>query len=267
MIASVAAAGRGMSMLNDGQLLRYHRQILLPGWDVAGQEALAASTVLVVGMGGLGCPLAQYLAAAGVGRLILADFDVVEITNLQRQILHHEADVGRLKVDSAADKLQAINSAVQVDVIARAVDAEVLALLLPEVDVVADCCDNFATREVVSAAAWVAGKPVVSAAAIGWQGQLAVFDPRQAHSACYRCLYPVAADEAQTCSEAGVMATTVAVIGSWQAQEVLKVVAGAGETLAGRLLLWDGLVNEVRCVRTPRDPACPVCSVQGVGNT
>lgn len=251
-------------MLSDEQLLRYNRQILLPDWDVAGQEKLAAATVLVVGLGGLGCPLAQYLAAAGVGRLILCDFDHVEITNLQRQVLHHDADIGRYKVESAADKLRVINPGVRVETINRAVDAELLARLLPEVDVVADCCDNFATRDTVAAAAWSIGRPLVSAAAIGWQGQLAVFDPRRAESACYRCLYPAADEEALTCSEAGVMATTVAVIGSWQAQEVLKVIAGVGETLTGRLLLWDGQVNEVRRVRTPRDPVCPVCSVQGV---
>jgi len=252
-------------MLSDAQLLRYNRQILLPGWDLPAQEKLAAATVLVVGLGGLGCPLAQYLAAAGVGRLILCDFDHVEITNLQRQVLHHDADIGRLKVESAADKLRLINPGVRVEACARAVDGELLARWLPEVDVVADCCDNFATRDLVSAAAWRAGKPLVSAAAIGWQGQLAVFDPRRAASACYRCLYPAADEEAPTCSEAGVMATTVAVIGSWQAQETLKVIAGVGEPLTGQLLLWDGQVNEVRRVRTPRDPACPVCSVQGVG--
>lgn len=251
-------------MLSDDQLLRYNRQILLPGWDVAAQEKLAAATVLVIGLGGLGCPLAQYLAAAGVGRLILCDFDHVEVTNLQRQILHHDGDIGRFKVDSAADKLRLINPGVQVDVLPRQVDEALLAQLLPEVDVVADCCDNFATRELASAAAWAAGKPLVSAAAIAWQGQLAVFDPRRHDSACYRCLYPAADDEALTCSEAGVMATTVAVIGSWQAQEVLKVIAGVGKPLTGQLLLWDGQVNEVRCVRTPRDPACPVCSVRGV---
>lgn len=247
-------------MLSDAELLRYHRQILLPQWDIAAQERLAAATVLVVGLGGLGCPLAQYLAAAGVGRLVLADFDVVEVTNLQRQVLHHDADIGRLKVDSAADKLRHINPAVRIEVVAQAVDADVLARWLPEVDVVADCCDNFATRDLVSASAWVAGKPLVSAAAIGWQGQLAVFDPRRPRSPCYRCLYPVADEAALTCSEAGVMATTVAVIGSWQAQEVLKVVAGVGETLTGQLLLWDGLVNEVRRLRAPSDPVCPVCS-------
>lgn len=251
-------------MLSDEQLLRYNRQILLPDWDIAAQEKLAAATVLVIGLGGLGCPLAQYLAAAGVGRLILCDFDRVEVTNLQRQILHHDADVGRYKVDSAADKLRVINPGVRVDVLPQALDAALLAQVLPAVDVVADCCDNFATRELANAAAWAAGRPLVSAAAIAWQGQLAVFDPRRTESACYRCLYPAADDEALTCSEAGVMATTVAVIGSWQAQEVLKVIAGVGKPLTGQLLLWDGQVNEVRRVRTPRDPGCPVCSVQGV---
>lgn len=250
-------------MLDDDQLLRYHRQILLPEWDIAGQEKLSAATVLVVGMGGLGCPLAQYLAAAGAGRLILSDFDTVEVTNLQRQVLHHEADVGRLKVESAAAKLRALNGGVRVEVLAEVVDDALLARWLPEVDVVADCCDNFATRERVAAAAWRAGVPLVSGAAIGWQGQLAVFDPRARESACYHCLYPPGGDdEAPTCSENGVMATTVAVIGSWQAQEVLKVIAGTGTTLSGRLLCWDGLRNDVRKLHAARDPACPVCSAR-----
>ncbi len=252
-------------MLNDAQLLRYNRQILLPGWDIVAQEKLASATVLVVGLGGLGCPLAQYLASAGVGRLILCDFDRVEVTNLQRQVLHHDADVGRYKVDSAADKLRVINPDVRIDTLSQPLDEALLTQWLPEVDVVADCCDNFATRELVNALTWAAARPLVSAAAIAWQGQLAVFDRRRGDSACYRCLYPAADDEALTCSESGVMATTVAVIGSWQAQEVLKVIAGVGQTLTGQLLLWDGQVNEVRRVRTPRDPACPVCSVQGVG--
>lgn len=249
-------------MLNDDQLLRYNRQILLPSWDIAAQTRLAEASVLVVGLGGLGCPLAQQLVLAGVGRLVLADFDTVELSNLQRQMLHHDADIGRYKVDSARDSLLALRSDVVIDTLPQRVDEALLQELLGSVDAVADCCDNFATRELISRVTWRLEKPVISAAAIAWQGQLAVFDARQPASACYRCLYPESDDAALTCSEAGVMATTVAVMGSWQAQEVLKVLTGTGEALCGQLLLWDGRVNDIRRVRTPRDPACPVCSIQ-----
>lgn len=252
-------------MLNDDQLLRYNRQILLPSWDIAAQTRLAGASVLVVGLGGLGCPLAQQLVLAGVGRLVLADFDRVELSNLQRQMLHHDADIGRFKVESARDSLLALRSDVVIEVLPQRVDEALLQELLHSVDAVADCCDNFATRELINRCAWQARTPVVSAAAIGWQGQLAVFDATQPQSACYRCLYPESDDAALTCSDSGVMATTVAVMGSWQAQEVLKVLTGSGQTLCGQLLLWDGMVNDIRRVRTPKDPACPVCSIQGAG--
>mgnify|MGYP003461020431 FL=1 len=250
-------------MLTDDQLLRYNRQILLPSWDIAAQTRLATASVLVVGLGGLGCPLAQQLTLAGVGRLLLADFDRVELSNLQRQMLHHDADIGRYKVESARDSLVALRADVIVDVLAERMEEASLLRALARVDVVADCSDNFATRELINRCAWRLKKPVVSAAAIAWQGQLSVFDANHSGSACYRCLYPASDDAALTCSENGVMTTTVAVMGSWQAQEVLKVLTGTGESLCGHLLLWDGRVNEVRRVRTPRDPACPVCSNQG----
>ncbi len=250
-------------MLSDDMLLRYHRQILLPSWDVAGQEALHNACVLIVGLGGLGSALSQYLVAAGVGRVKLVDFDHVEVTNLQRQPIHGEADVGRLKVVSAGHSLRAINSHCVIEEFAQALNADCFTELTQEVDVIADCCDNFATRDLINALAWPAGIPVVSAAAIGWQGQLAVFDPRRAESACYRCVYPDVDEAAASCNEAGVMAPTVAVIGSWQAQEVLKVIANIGDSLVGQLLLWDGFSNEVRRLRTPRDPACAVCAHHG----
>ncbi|MDP1541395.1 MAG: molybdopterin-synthase adenylyltransferase MoeB [Moraxellaceae bacterium] len=247
-------------MLSDDELLRYHRQILLPNWDVAGQEALRSATVMIVGLGGLGSVLSQYLVAAGVGCVKLVDFDRVEVTNLQRQPIHNEASVGVLKVDSAAQALRALNSYCQIETCSQALNAENFAELSVAVDVIADCCDNFATRDLINALAWPAGIPVVSAAAIGWQGQLAVFDPRQANSACYRCVYPAVDEEGASCSEVGVMASTVAVMGSWQAQEVLKVIANIGQSLVGQLLLWDGFSNEVRRLRTPRDPNCAVCA-------
>lgn len=246
--------------LSDAELLRYHRQILLPSWDIAAQERLKAATVMIIGLGGLGCPVAQYLAAAGVGRLILIDDDHVEISNLQRQPLHTDADIGRPKVQSAADALRAINPQVQLVTVAERADARLLAHWLPEVAVIADCCDNFATRDLINAAAWAARVPVVSAAAIGWQGQLSVFDARVPNSPCYRCLYPDSLDAEQTCSDIGVMATTVGVMGSWQANEVLKVIAGVGTALVGQLLLWDGQQASVRTLRIPRDTRCPVCA-------
>lgn len=251
-------------MLTDDELMRYHRQILLPTCDVAGQEALRAATVLIIGLGGLGSVLSQYLVAAGVGRVRLVDFDHVELTNLQRQPIHNEASVGQLKVESAARTLRAINSNCQIEAHALAINADNFADLTASVDVIADCCDNFATRDLINMHAWPAGIPVVSAAAVGWQGQLAVFDPRNKDSACYRCVYPAIEDDgAASCNEVGVMASTVAVIGSWQAQEVLKVIANIGQSLVGQLLIWDGFSNDVRRLRTPRDPDCAVCARHG----
>ncbi len=246
--------------LSDAELLRYHRQILLPSWDIAAQQKLRAATVLVLGLGGLGCPVAQYLAAAGVGRLILLDDDRVDISNLQRQPLHGEADVGRLKVESAAASLKALNPLVEIVTVAARADADQLARWIPEVAVVADCCDNFATRDLINASAWAAQVPVVSAAAIAWQGQLSVFDARDAKSPCYRCLYPDSLDAEQTCNDVGVMASTVAVMGSLQANEILKLIAGVGSNLCGKLLLWDGHQASMRTLRILRDVACPVCS-------
>lgn len=251
-------------MLTDDELMRYHRQILLPTWDVAGQEALRAATVLIIGLGGLGSVLSQYLVAAGVGRVKLVDFDHVELSNLQRQPIHNEASVGQLKVESAARALRAINSYCQIEAHALAINADNFADLTASVDVIADCCDNFATRDLINVHAWPAGIPVVSAAAVGWQGQLAVFDPRNKDTACYRCVYPAVDDDgAASCNEVGVMASTVAVMGSWQAQEVLKVIANIGQSLVGQLLIWDGFSNDVRRLRTPRDPDCAVCARHG----
>lgn len=249
-----------MHELSDAELLRYHRQLLLPSWDIAAQEKLRAATVLILGLGGLGCPVAQYLAAAGVGRLLLIDDDRVDLSNLQRQPLHGDADIGRLKVESAAESLRALNPQVEIVTVAMRADAALLARWLPEVAVIADCCDNFATRDMINASAWAARVPVVSAAAIAWQGQLSVFDARESASPCYRCLYPESHDAEQTCNAIGVMASTVAVMGSWQTNEILKLIAGVGSNLCGQLLLWDGLDSRVRTLRIPRDHACPVCS-------
>jgi len=246
-------------MLSDEELLRYSRQIMLPGWDIAAQEKLKGSRALVIGLGGLGCPVALYLAAAGVGELHLADFDTVDATNLQRQILHYTADIGRSKVSSAAAKLRALNPLIAVHELPQQLDADNLREQVAGVDIVLDCTDNFATRDAINVACVATGTPLVSGAAIGMSGQLAVFDLRQQGSPCYRCLYPDIDEAAVGCAESGVLATVVAVVGSLQAHEALKLLAGVGHTLAGRLWLWDGETMEMRTLRLKKDAACAVC--------
>lgn len=246
-------------MLSDQELLRYSRQILLQQVDIDGQLKLKNSRVLIVGVGGLGSPVALYLAAAGVGELHLADFDCVDLTNLQRQIIHDTHSVGEHKVDSALRRISAINPEVNVVAHRSALDAESLARAVAAVDLVLDCCDNFSTREAVNAACVAARKPLVSGAAIRLEGQLSVFDSRQAASPCYHCLYGHGSEEELTCSEAGVIGPLVGLVGSMQALEALKVLAGFGEPLVGRLLLIDALGARFRELRVKRDPACSVC--------
>ncbi len=246
-------------MLDDDELLRYSRQILLPQIDVAGQLRLKASRVLVLGLGGLGSPVALYLAAAGVGELHLADFDQVDLSNLQRQVLHDSASVGRGKVDSALQRLAAINPAVRLVPHRQALDGDSLARVLAQVDLVLDCSDNFTTREAVNAACVAARTPLVSGAAIRLEGQLSVFDPRRPESPCYHCLYGGGSEAELTCSEAGVVGPLVGLVGSLQALEALKLLAGFGEPLVGRLLLIDGATSRFRELRVRRDPQCPVC--------
>ncbi|AIZ34125.1 molybdopterin-synthase adenylyltransferase MoeB [Pseudomonas parafulva] len=246
-------------MLSDDELLRYSRQILLAQVDIDGQSRLKQSRALVVGLGGLGSPVALYLAAAGVGELHLADFDTVELTNLQRQVLHDTDSLGLSKVDSALRRLQAINPQVRLVAHRQALDEDSLAAAVANVDLVLDCCDNFATREAVNAACVAAGKPLVSGAAIRLEGQLSVFDPRQAHSPCYHCLYGHGSEAELTCSEAGVIGPLVGLVGSLQALEALKLLAGFGEPLVGRLLLIDALGTRFRELRVKRDPQCAVC--------
>lgn len=246
-------------MLNDEELLRYSRQILLQQIDIDGQLRLQASRVLIVGVGGLGSPVALYLAAAGVGELHLADFDQVDLTNLQRQVVHDSASVGQPKVDSAMSRLAALNPLVRVVPHRQALDSDSLAAAVAAVDLVLDCCDNFATREAVNAACFAAGKPLVSGAAIRLEGQLSVFDPRRADSPCYHCLYGHGSDAALTCSEAGVVGPLVGLVGSLQALEALKLLAGFGEPMVGRLLLIDALGTRFRELKVRRDPACEVC--------
>ncbi|MBJ9976704.1 molybdopterin-synthase adenylyltransferase MoeB [Pseudomonas sp. S75] len=247
-------------MLSDDELLRYSRQILLAQVDVEGQLRLKQSKVLVVGLGGLGSPVALYLAAAGVGELHLADFDHVDLSNLQRQVIHDSESLGLSKVDSALRRLRAINPQIELVGHRQALDPETLAAAVGAVDLVLDCCDNFATREAVNAACVTAGKPLVSGAAIRLEGQLSVFDPRQAHSPCYHCLYGHGSEAELTCSEAGVIGPLVGMVGSLQALEALKLLVGFGEPLVGRLLLIDALGSRMRELRVKRDPGCTVCA-------
>lgn len=245
--------------LTDDELLRYSRQILLSQIDIDGQLRLKNSRVLIVGLGGLGSPVALYLAAAGVGELHLADFDTVDVTNLQRQIAHDTASVGQSKVDSMQARLRAINPLVRLEAHRSALDADGMSSAVEAVDLVLDCSDNFGTREAVNAACVEAAKPLVSGAAIRLEGQLSVFDPRQASSPCYHCLYGHGSEAELTCSEAGVVGPLVGLVGSLQALEALKLLAGFGEPLVGRLLLIDALGSRFRELRVKRDPVCAVC--------
>jgi molybdopterin/thiamine biosynthesis adenylyltransferase len=248
--------------LNDAQLLRYSRHVLLPEVGIEGQERIAAARVLVVGAGGLGCPAALYLGAAGVGHLVIADGDVVELTNLQRQIGHDYACIGVNKARSLAQSVAAINPDINVVAIETRLDGEALQSAIGAADIVLDASDNFATRYAVNRACFAAGVPLVSGSALGFSGQLAVFDPGQPHSPCYHCLFPEHDEAAPTCSEAGVFAPLVGIIGAAQAMEALKYLAAAGEGLSGRLLLWDGWTSAVRVLKLPRDSACPVCATR-----
>lgn len=251
-----------MTELNDQELLRYSRQILLKQIDVDGQLRLKQSRVLIVGLGGLGAPVALYLAGAGVGELHLADFDQVDLTNLQRQIIHDSHSLGVAKVDSAMERLSRLNPEVRLVPRRTVLDADTLAEAVAAVDLVLDCCDNFATREAVNAACMAAGKPLVSGAAIRLEGQLSVFDPRRPESPCYHCLYGHGSEAELTCSEAGVVGPLVGMVGSLQALEALKLLAGFGEPMIGRLLLIDALGSRFRELKVRRDSACPVCGVR-----
>jgi len=244
--------------MTDDELLRYSRQILLPELDITGQERLRQSHVLLMGLGGLGSAAAMYLAAAGVGRLTLVDFDQVDLSNLQRQIVHRTADIGRLKVESARDGLVALNPTIEIDIIPMALTEMALRERAALADVVVDACDNLATRLAINAACVAAGTPLVSGAAIRLEGQVLVWHPHGT-GACYRCLYRDTGTPLETCAQTGVLAPVVGVIGSLQAVETLKILGGFGETLAGRLLLLDAARMEWRTLKTQRNPTCPVC--------
>ena len=245
--------------MNDAELLRYSRQIMLPGFGIEAQERLGAARVLIVGLGGLGSPVAMYLAATGVGRLMLADFDAVDLSNLQRQLLHGTADIGRTKVDSAIATISALNPDVELIPCKGSLDAESLTELAADVDLIVDATDNFATRFAVNAACYAAGIPLVSGAAIRTEGQVAVFSGRPG-GPCYQCLYPRNGSEDTTCTANGVLAPVVGIIGSIQATEAIKLLTGLGRPLTGRLLLLDAANMEWRSLRLAADPACPVCA-------
>lgn len=246
--------------MNDDQLLRYSRHILLPEIGVEGQEAILNAKVLVIGAGGLGSPVAMYLAAAGVGRLVIADNDTVDLTNLQRQIMHSTEMVGHPKVESARASLQRINPLANVVPLHTRLEDAALDEQVAAADLVLDCCDNFATRHAVNRACVKHRKPLVSGAAIRFDGQVSVFDMRDPEAACYHCLFPEGEDiEEVRCAVMGVFSPIVGMIGTTQAAEALKLIVGCGTPLTGRLLLLDGLAMEWRSVGFGRDPGCAVC--------
>jgi molybdopterin/thiamine biosynthesis adenylyltransferase len=247
--------------MKDEQLLRYSRQIMLPQMDVSGQQKLIDATVLIVGMGGLGCPAAMYLAAAGVGHLIIADDDLVELTNLQRQVAHSQSMLGEPKVVSAQQILLGLNPDLKITALQKRLEGSELGEAVGQADLIVDACDNFATRFAINSACIEHGKPLVSGAAIRMEGQVAVFDSRNPTSPCYQCLYSQGDDEDASCSENGVMAPLVGIIGAVQAMEAIKLLTGIGESLTGRLLLLDASTLQWREVRLPRDSSCGACGV------
>ena len=247
-------------MLSDEELLRYSRQILMPRFDIAGQEKLKSARVLVIGAGGLGCPVALYLGAAGVGQLRLVDDDNIELANLQRQIGFEQNQLGESKAESLAGRIRRINPLVSVTALNQRLGGEELARQVEEASLVVDCSDNFNTRFALNRACVAAKVPLVSGAAIRGEGQLSVFDSRQQSSPCYHCLYPEQGNEDLTCSEAGVIAPLVGMIGSAQAMEAIKVISGVGTPLVGRLLILDAWEMQWREMKLVRDSSCPVCS-------
>jgi len=247
--------------MNDDQLLRYSRHILLPEIGIEGQERLLEAHALIIGAGGLGSPVALYLASAGVGRLTICDGDDVDLTNLQRQIVHRMQAMGMKKAQSARATLAGINPEVVVEALPERVDESRLEALAAGADIVLDGSDNFVTRHAANRVCVRLGKPLVSGAAVRFDGQVAVFDMRTRAAPCYSCLFPEHAEsEDVRCAVMGVFAPLTGIVGSIQAAEALKVLTGAGETLAGRLLLLDALTMQIRTIRLEKDPACPVCS-------
>ncbi|MBI3188225.1 MAG: molybdopterin-synthase adenylyltransferase MoeB [Gammaproteobacteria bacterium] len=245
--------------MNDQQLLRYNRQIMLPQIGYEGQLKLLAAHVLIIGLGGLGSPVAMYLAAAGIGRLTLVDFDTVDLSNLQRQILHRTENIKQAKVASARHNLLQLNPEIIINTVNDKLDQNALNSLIATANVVVDASDNFDTRFAINRGCVQHRVPLVSGAAIRFEGQVSVFDLRDASCPCYRCLYDESGTTEETCSTNGVISPMVGIIGSIQALETIKLIAGTGETLAVKLFLCDGLYQAWRTMRLRKDPHCPVC--------
>jgi molybdopterin/thiamine biosynthesis adenylyltransferase len=249
--------------MNDEQLLRYSRHLLLEEIDVAGQEKLLGSHILIIGAGGLGSAAAPYVAAAGVGKMTLVDHDQVELTNLQRQIMHTQNSIGKTKVESGRQFLQSLNSALTINAIAAKASEDLLNTLLPEVDLVLDCTDNFATRQLINQACFIHKIPLVSGSALKFDGQLSVFDFRKETSPCYACLFsPEEQFEEVSCASMGIFSPLVGIIGSMQAAQALQVLIGFGQPLVGRMLLLNAMNTQIDEIRVARNPACKVCSSQ-----
>ena len=245
--------------MKDDQLLRYSRQIMLPQCDITGQEKLLAAHVLIIGAGGLGSPAAMYLAAAGVGRLTVYDDDIVDLSNLQRQIAHHTADIGLAKVISTRNTVELLNPEVEVRAVKHRLKDGELMEEVQNVNAVLDCSDNFSTRFAINKACVLARKPLISGAAIRFEGQVSVFRADEQNSPCYNCLYKNEGEELQNCATNGVIAPITGIVGSIQALEAIKIILNTGETLTGRLLLIDGLTMNIRTMRFRKNPHCPSC--------
>ena len=245
--------------MNDNQLLRYSRQIMLPQIDIEGQQKLLAAKVLIVGAGGLGSPAAIYLAAAGVGNITVYDNDVVDLSNLQRQITHHTADIGTDKVISTRQMLNQLNPDIKITAVKQRLEGQQLEVEAAQADVVLDCSDNFSTRFAINNACVKQQTPLVSGAAIRFEGQVTVFTPGRNNSPCYNCLYNSDGEELQNCATNGVIAPITGIIGSIQALEAMKLIMNIGEALTGRLLLLDGLTMEWNTMKLRKNPNCPTC--------
>lgn len=252
-------------LLQDAQLLRYSRQIMLPEIDLAGQTRLLNSRVLIVGLGALGSPASMYLAASGIGELVLMDHDQVELSNLQRQIVHSSHSIGQSKVASAARTLRALNPEISIVAFCRAFDERSLKSDVGRVDAVVDATDNFAARFVINRACFEARTPLISGAAIRLEGQVSVYPFNRADAPCYHCLYRDISEPSGSCAQNGVLGPVAGLVGSIQAIETVKVLLAIGETLAGRLLLIDARRMDIRAVRLKKDPDCPVCGEAGRG--
>ena len=250
--------------MNDNELLRYSRHLLLPEMDIEGQQKLLNSRVLIIGLGGLGSPVLQYLAASGIGELYLVDYDVVELSNVQRQICHGAEDVGKTKVQSAIEEIQRINGTISAVGLEQKADKELLDNLLPSIDLVIDCSDNSAIRYLINDACLEYATPWVSGAAVGFQGHVICFEPRANNQPCYRCLYPEMGSEHNNCATSGVLSPVVGVIGGLQTVEAIKVLTQIGKPILGRLQTYDALEGEWRSWALNKNPKCSSCGMINV---